>query len=114
MPARIIKRHDTAVLPRAKLLDEDGVPLVGLDSATVRYTLQAVATGVLKVTRATATVANQTTSPGEVSYQWLAGDVDTVGVYSEEWEVTYADGRKETFPTDAPQYVEIQADLDNT
>jgi hypothetical protein len=113
MPIRVIHRHDTSVMPRVRFLDEGGGPIAGLDTATIRYTLRAVGTGTLKVTRALATPANQTTFPGEVYYQFVPGDVDTAGIYAEEWEITYVDGTKETFPAKLPQYVEILADYDN-
>jgi hypothetical protein len=113
MAARILHRHDTAVQPRVRLLDESGIPVAGLAGATVRYTLKNVATGQLKITRASATVPSQTLYPGEVFYQLVAGDVDTVGMFLEEWEVTYSDGTKETFPAGQAQYVQILEDYDN-
>lgn len=45
-----------------------------------------------------------------VSYQWQAGDTDVAGVYRQEWEVTYAAGAVETFPTE-PNTIIIRADL---
>lgn len=113
MASRIIHRHDTTVQPRVRLLDEDGDTLTDLATATVKYTMRNVASGALKINRASATVPNQTAYPGEVYYQFVAGDVDTAGTYVEEWEVTHADLTKETFPAGSVQYVEIVADYDN-
>ena len=114
MPDRVIRRHDTAQQPRVKFLDEFGVALTGLSTATIRYTLTNIATGVVKINRATAVAADQGTYPGEAYYQLLSGDVDTSGTYQEEWEITYQSGAKESFPVGLPQYVRIIDDQDNT
>jgi hypothetical protein len=113
MADRIFHRHDTAVQARALLLDDTRVPITGLAGATVRYTLKEFFSGGLKINRATATIRDQSLYPGEVYYQFVAADVDTIGTYVEEWEITYADGLKETFPARVPQYVQIVADYDN-
>lgn len=109
---RIIKRHDTAQQAQARLETDAGTP-VALTGATVVYTLTNVATGEVKVLRAPGVVRNQLSFPGEVYYQWVAGDVDTAGTYAEEWEVTYPGGAKETFPVGQVQYVVIEPDADN-
>lgn len=49
---------------------------------------------------------------GAVRYDWAAGDTDTPGVYLAEWQVTYADGRKQTFPTLTYHVITVLADLD--
>jgi hypothetical protein len=49
---------------------------------------------------------------GAVRYEWKATDVDTPGVYNAEWEVTYEDGLKQTFPTLTYHTVLVLADLD--
>jgi hypothetical protein len=111
LPPRIIKRHDTRVMPRARLLDEYDQP-IDLTGATVTYTLQDALSGVNKVTRASAFIDDQTSNLGEVFYQFAPADVDTVGFYSEQWEVVYATGEKETFPTGQTQTVRIEPDFD--
>ena len=112
MPDRKLKRHDTHVTPRVRLLDELGAAL-DLTDLDVVYTLRNLRTGELKVDRATATLDDQTTNRGEVFYALVAADVDTPGVYAEEWEVTYADSTKETFPTGIQQRVIIEPDEDD-
>lgn len=112
MPDRVIKRHDTAVQPRVKLLDEAGTA-INLTGATVTYTLRNTSSGVLKINGGATTLANQGTNPGEVYYQFAAGDVDMIGTYEEQWQVTYSGGAKETFPVGAVQYVKIEEDYDN-
>lgn len=49
---------------------------------------------------------------GSVRYDWAAGDTDTPGVYHAEWQVTYSDGRKQTFPTLTYHVITVLADLD--
>lgn len=49
---------------------------------------------------------------GQVRYDWATGDTDTPGIYVAEWQVTYADGRKQTFPTLTYHTVTVLADLD--
>lgn len=46
-----------------------------------------------------------------VRYAWEDGDTDTAGEYDTEIEVTYADGRKETWPMDGYDRLRIVADL---
>lgn len=113
MPTRIIKRHDTKVTPRARFLDENDVPLV-LTGCTITYSMREVLTGVLKVSSGVATQEDQGLYPGQCFYQFAAVDVDTVGTYSEQWQVTYSSGLKETFPVGVEQFVVIEEDYDNT
>ena len=49
---------------------------------------------------------------GEVEYRWAVGDTDTVGEFLVEWEVLWADGTTETFPTIDFDRVVIHDDLD--
>ena len=112
-PERILIRHDTRIVPRACFKNEYGValPLTGL---TVRYTLRNRATDVVKVNRATVTLEDQALYPGTCYYQIIVTDVDTAGTYSEEWEVDYGSGSKESFPASpTPQTVQILGDVDN-
>ena len=110
---RILKRHDTAVMPRAKFLDEDGAA-VDLTGATVVYTLREWVSKRVKILRQTATVRDQVLYLGEVYYPWMPTDVNTAGDYEEEWEITYSGGSKESFPVGTRQKVRIEADYDNT
>lgn len=48
----------------------------------------------------------------KVRYDWATGDTDIPGVYKAEWEVVYADGKPQTFPTKSYHEIEILADLD--
>lgn len=113
MVDRLIKRHDTNLFARATLHDEHGAPIL-LTGATVRYTLQHVRLRTLKVNSAMATLADQSVYPGEVYYEWVSADVDTTGIYREEWQVTYATSEVETFPIGEDQLVRIVEDFDNS
>lgn len=44
---------------------------------------------------------------GIVEYEWAEGDTDAPGSYEAEFEVTYADGTVETFPSEGYIPVEI-------
>jgi len=113
MPARVFKRHDTKVTPRVRLLNEAGQPIV-LTGLTVRYSLRALGATTLKVDRQSTILTDQLVTPGEVFYQFVAADVDTAGLYEEEWEVDYGGGVTESFPVHGQQIVQIVADIDNT
>ena len=112
MPPRIIKRHDTKVTPRARFLDEEG-DAINLTGCTITYSLREVLTLVLKVNRATANLEDQLLNTGQAFYQFAALDVDTVGIYVEQWEIVYPSMLKETFPVGVEQYVHIEEDIDN-
>jgi hypothetical protein len=49
---------------------------------------------------------------GIVRYSWIPGDTDTPGTYDAEWEITYSNGKKQTFPGDSYNTVIITGDLD--
>jgi hypothetical protein len=112
MFTRIFKRHDTTPA-RVRLLSADGT-IRDLTGATGTYTLTEISTNTIKVNRGTIVVMNQTTNPGEAYYPYTSGNVDTAGVYTEEWEIVYPDGTKETFPAGDIVIVRIEADADNT
>lgn len=48
---------------------------------------------------------------GEVTYSWGTADVDTAGTYEAEVEITWNDGKKETFPNDSYWTVTIVDDI---
>lgn len=66
--------------------------------------------GVVKVSRAAATVTTPTGTP-TVQYDWIAADTDTAGTYRAEFEVTYGDGSIETFPNTGFLTISITKDL---
>jgi hypothetical protein len=113
-PVRVLTRHSTKVVPRAKLLDETGVALV-LTGLTVRYSLRHVATGTLVVNRVTAVLENQSTNPGECYYQLLTTHIAHSGDYIECWELDHGGTLIEEFPANGvAQLVRIVDDVDAT
>lgn len=52
-----------------------------------------------------------TPTTGKVSYSWGATDTDTAGVYRAEWEIAWADGSKQTYPSDGFIWIEVLEDL---
>lgn len=104
-----MKRGDTAI-PFTDSLLVAGAPVVGLAGATVKFLLE----------------------KGQSAYSWDATITDEVsaavefdpagadppfplvlGDYSQEWEVTFANGKKLTFPTADHHTVKILKDLNN-
>lgn len=102
----VIKRNDTRTAIRATLLGPDRNP-VDLTDATVRF-LMADHKGTLKVNR---DVWIQNAPGGEVWVVFEPGETDTVGLYRAEFEVTFSDGRVETYPNDRYFFVQIVPDL---
>ncbi len=63
---------------------------VDLTGCTARLRMRLDGADTLKVNAAASVV---TPASGAVEYAPAATDTDTVGWYSSEWEITYADGR---------------------
>lgn len=90
------KRGDRLPSLQTTLKDENGAA-VNLTGTTVRFKMRAYGqSGTPKVDQPATTVD---AVGGIVRYDWALVDVDTSGWFEAEWEVTYADGRKATFPT---------------
>jgi hypothetical protein len=103
-----VKRGDTAPVFRAQCLDY--TTPVDLTAATqVRFLMQTVE-GTPVVT-ALMTKDDQTASPGWVRYAWLANDLATAGIFTAEVEVTWADGKVQTFPRGEYVYVIVTDDI---
>tara|TARA_R110000796_G_scaffold20547_2_gene61081 strand:+ start:242 stop:562 length:321 start_codon:yes stop_codon:yes gene_type:complete len=101
-----IKQNDTSPSLQATLKDAQLVP-VSLTEATVKLHMKSL-DGVVKVNEImTITDGNG----GVVQYDWKAGDTDTVGSYSVEFQVTYADASVETFPNDGNLAVSVVKEL---
>ena len=76
---------------------------VDLTGATVVFNM--ARRGVTILNRAAATVTTATGTP-TVAYTWAAGDTDLEGLHLAEFEVTFASGAIETFPTG--DYIKIK------
>jgi hypothetical protein len=105
----VMKSHDRLPSIQATL-SSAGAP-VNLGTATeVRFIMRPAVGGVAKVNAASVIVD---AAAGVVRYDWLAADTDTPGSYMAEWQVTWASGKRQTFPTLTFHTVDILQDLDN-
>lgn len=105
----VIKEGDTAPALRATFVHQNGMP-VNLAGATVTVTIRSQASGPVLVAAAPAAIVGLP-ADGTVEYEWQTGDTDTPGLYNAEWEVTWASGDTQTFPSDGYTVIEISADL---
>lgn len=102
-----IKQGDT--IPTIRVTCRDNVGVIDLTAATsVTFSMVNVDTGIVKVLAAAATFVNK--PGGVIEYRFVAANVDTVGNYRAEFEVTFPEG-KETFPSDSYIYIEVVDDL---
>lgn len=97
-----IKRNDTS-----PGLEYTLSPATVLTGATVRFHMFA-SNGVEKVDAA-ATIEDAVN--GIVRYGWVAADVDTLGTFNAEFEVTFADGTITTYPNTKHLVILITPDL---
>lgn len=83
---------------------------VDLTSATgVKFIMKAVVGGAITVNSPAVIV---TPASGVVRYDWAAADTALPGDYTAEWQVTWAGGKQQTFPTLTYHTVTVLADLD--
>lgn len=93
-----IKRGDTAPALRYALLPET-VDLTGANVAFVMDGLGRLPAHVIEA------------RPAVVQYDWRSGDTARAGLHRAEFEVTYSDGRIETYPNAGYLLVQIGEDL---
>lgn len=105
-----LKAHDQAPSIQATL-GLLGLP-VDLTNATVSFIMRLPGAAGPKVNAPAYIVAPAT--GGVVRYDWAASDTNTPGSYLAEWEVTWASGKQQTFPTTSYHTVDVIADLDGT
>lgn len=99
-----IKRNDTKDNIKATLSNESGP--VDLTGATVRFLMSKRWT--VKVDRPTDI---KDAVNGVVWMVFEQGDTDETGLFFAEFEVTFPDARKETFPNDSFILIDIISDL---
>ena len=85
-----------------------GTP-VNLTGATVTFIMRPKSGGAVKVNSSAVVVS---AADGVVRYDWIAADTNTPGDFRAEWEVTFSDGKQQTFPTASHHTVQIVEDLD--
>src|SRR5688572_10606776 len=103
----VIKQGDRREPIERVLRGSDGNP-VDLTGATVRFIMRAIG-GAMKVDQAASIVGTPTA--GRARYSWGATDTDTVGTFEAEFEVTFGDGTKQTFPNRSYIPVAVVEDL---
>jgi hypothetical protein len=104
-----IKAHDRMPIIQATLAT-NGVP-VNITGATIKFLMaKGSYPGDTLQVNAAATIVDAVN--GIVSYSWTSADTSIPGDYLAEWEVTYASGVQQTFPTADQLIVRVVNDLD--
>jgi len=102
-----MKRNDTRPKPDAILKFSDGT-IPNLTGATVKFIARHQGSTTVKIDAA-ATITDIPT--GAVEYTILEADVDVAGNFDVEWEVTFADSSKQSWPTRGYDLLIIGGDL---
>lgn len=105
------KRNDRLPIYTATLVQQlDCVTTpIDLTGTTVSFIMRHPSSSAPKVKTAATIVDGEA---GEVSYAWADGDLDTLGTFRCEWEITYPDGRTLTVPSSGYDQIRVLADLD--
>lgn len=101
-----IKRNDLSPTIRVSLKDANGA-YVNLNNASVLFKMLPMLGG--EIISSSADIFD--TSEATVEYIWQVGDTGTSGSYRSEFEVTYSDGKVESFPNSGFIRVEITDDI---
>lgn len=103
------KQNDRLPVYTATLLAGSGSSATAIDltGTTVRFLMRDGA-GAVRVNAAATVVSAEA---GTVSYAWAAGDLDTVGVYSVEWQITYSGSRTLTVPAAGYDKIRVVDDI---
>ena len=108
-----LKRNDTRPYLDSTLSDADGA--VDLSGCTIKFFMEdADGTTIVSQTSTGSYVTLPDATAGEVRYAWQSTDSATGGHYKAEWQVTWGDGTKATFPNDGYLTVVVRDDLDST
>lgn len=102
-----VKQGDTSPPLEAGLVDRDG-PVVLTGDVDVRFHMRDRSRMTLLVDQPAEIID---AAQGFVRYEWQAQDTVLRGVYLGEWEVTFADGRVQTFPNTGYTVIEIVGSL---
>ena len=104
-----IKQNDTASFITRDLKDAFGAP-VNVTGATVKFSMRVKPAGTVKVDDQDAVVV--TAGTGRVRYEWTAANTNTADEYEGEFQVTYANGKIQTFPNDGYIPIVITDDIE--
>lgn len=102
-----IKQNDTSPAIETILQSDDGSVIIDLTGCDVNFHMTHSQRDI-EVTGA-CTILDE--DGGRVRYQWLTGDTSVAGWYRAEFEVTYSDGKIETFPNEGSIWVHIDGEL---
>lgn len=102
-----IKQNDTSPAIETILQSDDGSVIIDLTDCSVDFHMTHSQRDV-EVTGACAILDEE---GGRVRYQWLTGDTSIAGWYRAEFEVTYSDGKIETFPNEGSIWVHVDGEL---
>jgi hypothetical protein len=91
-----IKQNDTTPSIEARLRDAND-QIMNLTGATVKFSMRPRPAGTVKVDGATAVIVGDATN-GRVRYDWTASNTNTADVFEAEFEVTFSNGKIQTFP----------------
>ncbi len=97
-----IKKGDTSPALRATLRYDD-CTTINLTGASARFHMRQTGSASVLIDAAAVVVS----VAGIVEYRWTAPNTATVGAYEGEFEITYSDGKIETFPSDGFIAIEI-------
>lgn len=101
-----IKQNDQGGVIRSTLADENGVVNLGTATQVLLRMTQRVSGTTKTLTAAVADAAG-----GIVSYTWQASDLAEAGTYDAEFEVTFAGGKIDTFPSMEYNEIEVTPEL---
>jgi hypothetical protein len=100
-PDFILRANDTASIITGTAEDQTGTP-ISIAGATVRFhmrTLNSAGTPVLNQAAANDQAGDGTDGTmGNMSYAWVAGNTAVSGFYLGEWEITFNNGKVQSFP----------------
>lgn len=99
-------------LPSIKAtLSTGGAPIDLTPATKVDFIMKGAAPATVPKVNSPAVIVDP--AGGVVRYDWKAGDTNTPGSYQAEWEVTWDDGKTQTFPTTSYHTIDVLADLDS-
>lgn len=106
-----IKQGDTAP-GLADTLSFSNGEAVNLEGATLKFVMRNMTFATPVTLTGTASITEA--AEGKVSYLFSASDTASIGNYAANWLVTFASGKKMTFPTIGYLWIEVQENLTTT